>query len=60
MHIDIYFDGTGISLDSSTEKRYGKSVVGYAFMSNPANERVLNLFNYDTLRLNAYFRGLTK
>ncbi|OAJ33315.1 hypothetical protein A0O36_02494 [Piscirickettsiaceae bacterium NZ-RLO1] len=38
MYLDIYFDGTGVNLNSPTEEKFGKSVVGYAFLANPAAE----------------------
>ncbi|RNC77420.1 hypothetical protein ACGP04_01410 [Piscirickettsia salmonis] len=38
MYLDIYFDGTGVNLNSPTEEKFGKSVVGYAFLTNPAAE----------------------
>jgi hypothetical protein len=47
--VDIYFDGTGISLNSSTEISYGKSVVGHAFVSNTSEELFFNRLDYATI-----------
>ncbi|MGJ3493788.1 hypothetical protein ACR9PT_04300 [Piscirickettsia salmonis] len=38
MYLDIYFDGTGVNLNSPTEEKFGKSVVGYSFLANPATQ----------------------
>ncbi|ODN42680.1 hypothetical protein [Piscirickettsia litoralis] len=51
MYLDIYFDGTGVNLNSSSEQKFGKSVVGYVFTKSPAEEVFIDPENNGKLRI---------
>ncbi|APS50051.1 hypothetical protein AVI50_03790 [Piscirickettsia salmonis] len=53
MRLDIYFDGTGVSLNGSNERIYGRSVVGHAFVQNKAEDVFFDPSDYSNLLSNS-------